>query len=211
MSASSRWLRHRLAAMEDTRDASYADRLRSLESARWKRLFHVQAPYHWNLRRQRLGRTLDIGCGLGRHLAALPAGSIGVDHNAESVLEARRRGHRALTVKEWQDSPERKLAAFDSLLFAHVIEHMDAESGHQLLSLYLPYLKPGGKVFFICPQERGYATDPTHVHFTDGDELRSLSEGVGLRPGQWFSFPFPRWAGKGFIYNEFCLLAYKPA
>ena len=32
-----------------------------------------------------LGRTLDVGCGIGRNLAALPPGSLGVDHNPTSI------------------------------------------------------------------------------------------------------------------------------
>lgn len=196
--------------MTDTRDASYTARLKAKESPAWKRLLNVQAPYQWNLRRQRLGRTIDVGCGIGRNLVTLDAGSLGVDHNAASVAEARTRGLAALTTKDWEESPERQPESFDSILLAHVIEHLDETTGRSLLEAYLPYLKPDGKVFLICPQERGYTTDATHVRFTDGDDLARLARDVGLLPEQWFSFPFPRWAGKAFTYNEFCLLAHKP-
>ena len=199
-----------MAAVDDTRDASYAARLKTKEGVWWKRLLNVQAPYQWNLRRQRLGRTLDVGCGIGRNLLTLDRGSIGVDHNETSVAEARTRGFDALTVEEWAESPQRRPKSFDSILLAHVIEHLDADTGRQVLASYLPYLKPGGKVFFICPQERGYTTDATHVRFTDGDDLAALAREVGLEPGSWFSFPFPRRAGTVFVYNEFCLLARKP-
>ena len=58
--------------MDDTEQlASYADRLRRKEDARWKQVLDVQAPYRWNLRRQELGRTLDVGCGIGRNLVSL--------------------------------------------------------------------------------------------------------------------------------------------
>jgi SAM-dependent methyltransferase len=197
--------------VDDTRDASYAHRLRTKESAWWKQLLNAQAPYRWNLRRHRLGRTLDVGCGIGRNLVTLDAGSVGVDHNASSVAEARIRGCIAFTVEEWEKSPERKPESFDSILLAHVIEHMDAETGREVLKGYLPYLKPGGKVLLICPQERGYASDATHVRFTDGDDLTALAREVGLRPGTWYSFPFPRRVGRFFAHNEFCLLAHKPA
>jgi SAM-dependent methyltransferase len=196
--------------VRDTAAEEYARRLQAKESLWWKRLLNVQAPYQWNLRRQRLGRTLDIGCGIGRNLQTLDAGSVGVDHNAASVAVARARGATALTVEEWQGSDLRRPESFDSLLLAHVIEHMDAAAGRELLQMYLPYLKPGGKVLFVCPQERGYASDPTHVRFTDGEALSALAQEVGLEPEPWFSFPLPRWAGKPFTYNEFCLLAHKP-
>lgn len=197
--------------MDDTRNESYARRLREKEGVWWKRLLNVQAPYRWNLRRQQLGRTLDIGCGIGRNLGSLDAGSVGVDHNAASVQEARHRGFEALTTEEWEQSPLRVPAAFDSLLLAHVIEHMDEEAGRAIMRSYLPYLKPGGRVFFVCPQERGYTTDATHVRFTDLDDLATLARDVGLLVERRFSFPFPRRAGKVFTYNEFCLLAVKPS
>jgi SAM-dependent methyltransferase len=172
---------------------------------------NVQAPYQWNLRRQHLGRTLDVGCGIGRNLDTLAPGSVGVDHNEAAVEIARGRGVAALTVAEWEASDLRRPGAFDGILLAHVIEHMDAGGGVALLEAYLPYLAPGGKVFFVCPQERGYASDSTHVRWTTGEDLQQLARDVGLVPGDWYSFPFPRWAGKQFIYNEFCVLAEKSA
>lgn len=196
--------------MRDTTGDDYARRLQDKELVWWKRVLNVQAPYQWNLRRQHLGRTLDVGCGIGRNLETLGAGSVGVDHNRASIAAARARGVQALTVEEWDASPLRQPESFDGLLVAHVIEHMDEADGIALLRMYLPYLKPGGRVFFVCPQERGYASDPTHVRFTDGDDLVQLARTVGLEADSWFSFPFPRWAGKPFKYNEFCLLARKP-
>jgi SAM-dependent methyltransferase len=194
----------------DTSGDDYARRLQTKQHVWWKRALNVQAPYQYNLRRQGLGRTLDVGCGIGRNLETLGGGSVGVDHNAASVALARERGVTALTVAEWETSQLRQPESFDGLLLAHVIEHMAAADGIAILESYLPYLRPGGKVFFICPQERGYASDPTHVRFTTGDDLAALARDVGLVPDPWFSFPFPRWAGKPFIYNEFCLLAHKP-
>ena len=193
--------------MKDTRGEDYAQRLRSKQDARWKQVLDVQAPYRWNLRRQQLGRTLDVGCGIGRNLVTLPEGSLGVDHNAAAVADARAHGLEALTTEEWEASELRVPASFDSLLLAHVVEHMDRDSAVALLQEYLPYLKPGGKVFLICPQERGYASDPTHVWFVDLDGMAELVRTVGLTPTKSFSFPFPRIAGNVFTYNEFCLLA----
>lgn len=197
--------------MRDTRGEDYAQRLHDRETARWKRVLNVQAPYRWNLRRHDLGRTLDVGCGIGRNLETLGADSVGVDHNATSVELARERGLNALTVEEWEKSELRVPGAFDAMLVAHVIEHMPPAMGEQVVRDYLPYLKPGGKVLFICPQERGYASDPTHVRWTTGEDLMDLSTSLGLRPEKWRSFPLPRFTGKAFTYNEFNVVATKPA
>ena len=194
----------------DTSGEGYARRLQAKERARWKRALNVQAPYRWNLRRQHLGRTLDVGCGIGRNLETLDPGSVGVDHNTHSVAVARERGVTALTVDEWETSALRVPGSFDGMLLAHVVEHMTTAEAVALLDDYLPYLRPGGRVFFVCPQERGYASDPTHVRFTTGEDLAGLAREVGLQPEPWFSFPFPRRAGRRFTYNEFCLLATKP-
>ena len=100
--------------------------------------------------------------------------------------------------------------SFDSLLIAHVLEHMDRADDVQLIRDYLPYLKPGGQVCFITPQERGYASDATHVQFVDFEGSSSMAEEAGLTVEKAYSFPFPRWAGKPFIYNEFIVVARKP-
>jgi SAM-dependent methyltransferase len=196
--------------MSGTQDDQYADRLAGLSGASWKRIVDVQAPYRRNLRRQQLGRTLDIGCGIGRNLGTLGEGSVGVDHNAKCIEIARARGHVALTADEWESSPLNEPASFDALLLAHVVEHMPRQQARELLESYLPVLRPGGRVFFICPQERGYASDATHVEFTTGDDLAALARSVGLVPETPRSFPLPRWAGRFFTYNEFTLLAHKP-
>jgi SAM-dependent methyltransferase len=192
--------------MSDTRDEGYAARL-ARPAAGWKRMLHVQAPYLRDLRRQELGRTLDIGCGVGRNLPALAPGSVGIDHNPTTVAIARRRGHLAMTPPDFVRTPLAAPATFDALLLAHVVEHMSRAAAVDLLRTYLPYLRPGGTVFLICPQERGYASDDTHVRFTTGSDLEELARELGLRPHGWYSFPLPRWAGRAFTYNEFRLRA----
>ena len=198
-------------AMRDTRGEDYARRLHAKEMARWKQLLNVQAPYRWNLRRHDLGRTLDVGCGIGRNLETLPPGSVGVDHNETSVAIARERGLTPLTTQEWESSDLRVSESYEGMLVAHVIEHMPPHQGLEVMQSYVPYLRPGGRVLFICPQERGYASDPTHVRWTTGEDLMDLSRDLGLEPARWKSFPLPRITGKAFTYNEFNVVATKSA
>jgi len=193
-------------AVPQTAQTDYAERLARLEGARWKQVLDVQRPYRWNLRRLGLGRTLDVGCGLGRNLAALENG-VGVDHNADSIGMARERGLRAWTTEEWPTCVDAVESSFDAMLVAHVLEHLDEATADAVLESYLPYLKPGAKLVLICPQEKGYTTDHTHVRFVDEQGLRATARRLGFSPTREYSFPFPRATGKVFPYNEFVLMA----
>lgn len=185
----------------------YTERLAAKESAGWKQRLDVQAPYRWNIRLLALGRTLDIGCGIGRNLAHLDGNGVGVDHNATSVALAKERGHEAYTPDEFTQSPHARPNAFDSLLLAHVVEHMAEADALGLLHSYLPHVRPGGKVVLITPQEKGYTTDATHVRFCGFGEVAALCATAGLGVDRQYSFPFPRPAGKVFPYNEFVTVA----
>ncbi|WP_167051056.1 class I SAM-dependent methyltransferase [Salinibacterium sp. ZJ77] len=195
-----------------TEGESYARRLDTLSGKWWKRALDVQRPYRWNLRRWNLGRTLDVGCGNGRNLANLPEGSVGVDHNPLLVRAARARGCEAYTTEEFFADPERaRPGRFDSLLAAHLIEHLTPEYAREVLSSYLPSVKAGGTVVFITPQERGFDSDETHIAFTDLQALRAIGAELGLEEIRGYSFPFPRWVGRIFTYNEFNYVARKSA
>ncbi|OMQ15099.1 methyltransferase type 11, partial [Modestobacter sp. VKM Ac-2676] len=154
--------------------------------------------------------TLDLGCGLGRNLAHLDGNGVGIDHNPSSVAAARARGLIAFTSEEFPQTRYAVPGAFDSLLAAHLVEHIDRELALRLLRDHLRYVRPGGRVVLICPQERGYASDETHVRFVDFAELVDLCRELGLTVERRWSFPFPRWAGRFFTYNEFVLLARVP-
>src|SRR5689334_5543404 len=128
---------------DDTASEAYAERLQRREGARWKQFLDVQRPYRWNMRRLDLGRTLDVGCGIGRNLPTLPAGSLGVDHNPSSIAVARSRGLNAITTQElaarYPEPPA--VPEYDSLLLSHVLEHMTRDEGIGLLEHYLPFVR----------------------------------------------------------------------
>jgi len=186
-------------------DEDYARRLESLASPLWKRILDVQAPYRWNLRRLSPGYTLDIGCGIGRNLKHLKGHGVGVDPNRACVGAARLAGLKAFTPEEFAAAPE----SFDSILLSHVLEHVTGAEGRDLLDAYLPYLKPGGQVIIITPQEAGFASDKTHQTFLDFAAVRRCCEALNLSVAKQFSFPFPRWMGRWFLYNEFVSVARK--
>ncbi len=202
---------HRVApdgpAATATASPDYAHRLQRLQGARWKRWLDVQAPYRWHVRRLGLGRVLDLGCGVGRNLAHLSGNGVGIDHNPSAVSIARSRGLVAYDNLEWPTAPEARDGTFDAMLIAHVVEHLSERAGADLVQAHLRYVKPGGRVVFITPQERGYGTDATHVRFVGFAEIDRLCAEVGVTPVLRRSFPFPRVAGRLFTYNEFVVVA----
>lgn len=190
-----------------TEGVEYTQRLARLGGARWKQVLDVQAPYRWNIRRLGLGRTLDVGCGIGRNLAHFGPDGVGVDHNPTSVATCRARGLEAYTTEEFFASPHASPGSFDSMLAAHLLEHLPAEQAREVIASYLPFVRPGGTVVFITPQERGHASDATHVRWVGFAEAAALCAELGLGVTRQYSFPFPRLAGRAFTYNEFVTVA----
>ena len=192
-----------------TEGADYTQRLQRLGDARWKRVLDAQAPYRWNIRRLNLGHTLDIGCGIGRNLAHLGGDGVGVDHNEASIEACRAQGLEAYTIEEFLASRHARPDAFDGLLAAHLLEHLGEADAKEIVGMYLPYVRTGGQVVFITPQERGYASDATHVRFVRFEEAAQMAAAMGLEVTRQYSFPFPRPVGKVFTYNEFVTIARK--
>jgi 2-polyprenyl-3-methyl-5-hydroxy-6-metoxy-1,4-benzoquinol methylase len=188
-------------------DAEYTRRLQQISGRGWKRF--VPNPYGWKVRRIATGRVLDVGCGIGRCLDFVRPRGVGVDPNETAVEVCRTKGHQAFTPDEFfaahtDHAPEQQ---FDSLLCAHVLEHLDEATGVDLIRTYLPYLGANGRVVLITPQERGQRSDATHVRFMDVAELTRLAEQCGLVVENISSFPLPRAFGRWFIYNETITIA----
>ena len=194
---------------KDTSNEKYSNRLFIKQNIWWKRLLNVQAPYRWNIKRLGLGFTLDIGCGIGRNLLHLDGNAVGVDHNPYSVEICRNKGLRAYTAETFLKSEYAKKGVFDSLLLSHLIEHIVKDENIKLIKSYLLYLKQGGRIVFITPQPAGYRSDPTHVWFADFKEIEDLCGKLGLIIEKEYSFPFPKFFGSFFKYNEHVVVARK--
>lgn len=193
-----------------TADAAYANRLAKLQLRTWKERLRFLDPWGWNVRRFHPGFMLDVGCGVGRTLTHNQGNGIGVDHNAEAVAICRVRGLRAFTPDEFAASEWATPERFDALLFAHVLEHIEPAGATGLVARYLPYLRPSGQVIVITPQERGQASDTTHVALVDFEAAAEILTQAGLAVTRQRSFPLPRWFGRRFMYNEFVTVARRP-
>lgn len=195
----------------DTKGVDYTNRLTRLEKKKWKDLLDVQRPYRWNINRLNPGKTLEVGSGIGRLLKHLPEGSVGVDHNEHSIEASVKEGMNAYQTERFFKTKHAKKESYDSILLAHVVEHMTPSENKKLLESYIPFLKKDGKIIIICPQEKGFTTDKTHVKLYDFKDLEKLLKGVGFSVEKQYSFPFARPVGKVFTYNEFIVVARRKA
>jgi SAM-dependent methyltransferase len=193
-----------------TKELFYTKYLIEKTGVWWKHFFNVQAPFQWNLRRLKPGLTLDIGCGIGRYLIALKGNGVGIDHNLHSVQFARKRGLTVFTPDKFQASLYNVPGRFDSILLSHVLEHMGQGEARELITRYMPLLKPKGKLIIIVPQEAGYKSDSTHVEFMDFAKLQNIITQIGFTILEEYSFPFPRSFAHLLTFNEFISVSHKP-
>jgi SAM-dependent methyltransferase len=185
----------------------YALRLVALQSVTWKERLRFLDPYGWHIRVVCKGDVLEVGSGIGRNLRALKGRSLGVDHNKYAVEYANSKGLKSQTVDAFfaSNPPEAK---FDTLLMAHLLEHIDESTQKVIFEKYLPYLRENGKIVLICPQEKGFNSDKTHIRWVDHATQVNLLESLGCTQIKTRSFPFSRKYGKIFIYNEFVAVGY---
>ena len=195
--------------IDHTKGLDYTESLINRQSAWWKKLLDVQYPYRKNIQSLNLGFVLDIGCGIGRNLLHLNGNGVGVDHNVTSVNICKERGLNAYTNTDFYKSDYAKGKQFDSMLIAHVAEHITDEDLIGLVKEYEVFLKPNAKIVVITPQELGYKSDSTHVQFVDFEKVKNQFEYLGYSIQKQYSFPFPRIIGHIFKFNEFVSIASK--
>ena len=199
----------KIAQGKPTNEKNYTDGLLYRQSAWWKKFFNVQYPYKYNIQRLKPGFVLDIGCGIGRNLLHLNGNGVGVDHNPTSIEVSKSRGLKAYTVDDFLKSSYNRPETFDSILLAHVAEHMTGDDVTKLLKQYLHLLKNDGRIIVITPQEKGFKSDDTHVQFMDFVTVKNLLKQINVNITRQYSFPFPRIIGHFFKFNEFISVAKK--
>ena len=195
--------KHKILKGNPTDKENYTNSLITRQSKWWKKLLNVQYPYKKNINSLQPGFVLDIGCGVGRNLLHLGGNGVGIDHNPTSVEICTAQGLRAYTNADFEQSSYNKPGTFDSILLAHVAEHMTQKNTLELLAQYQHLLKSKGKIIVITPQEAGFKSDDTHVEFMDFEKVKKVFDGLQYHTLKQYSFPFPRFVGRFFKYNEF--------
>lgn len=140
----------------------------------WLRKF-VRRIYLQSAASQVIGRTVDLGCGVGELLSRLPAGSIGLDVNPVSVEYCRQHGLDAQIYDgeedDWSLSLLEGQSGLQTLVVSHVLEHLD-EPMRKLCRVMTACAGLGmSRVLVIVPGRRGFASDKTHRTFIDAAML----------------------------------------
>ena len=166
-------------------------------------MLHVQLPYKKHIQWLCRGTTLDVGCGIGRHLSVLDPSSVGVEHNRYCVDYLTKRGYQAFTPTDFAAFVASTGFCADNLLLAHVLEHLTDDEIQHLFKMYMPSIKAMGTIVIITPQRAGFKSDPTHKNFINFNKIKHIATKIGCGVRSQYSFPFPRLAGICFSHNEF--------
>ncbi len=140
--------------INNTQDSKYAEYLIKARNSGWKSLFDVQRPYRSYLKKLDLGTTLDIGCGVGRSLMTLPKKSVGIDHNKYMIDRLKSLGYNAFTTYEFDKFSSKYKNYFDSILIAHVIEHLTTSDTRDLIGKYTNLLKKWQNINYLSTNKR---------------------------------------------------------
>ncbi len=168
----------------------------------------VKGFYLRNLLKDLHGPTIDFGCGAGQLLKRLPAGSVGLEVNLHLIEVLRAQGlavHRARA--DLHDFELLPFAAgtFDSLVIAHVLEHIPA-AAETLRTLLAACCRIGiTTVTVVVPGAKGFTCDHTHKTFIDRawvqDHIPAQAEGFTRSQPRYFPGPWA-WVGRYFTFHE---------
>lgn len=155
--------------------------------------FHLDRLPRWLPRIDKQARILDAGCATGYQLELLHEGGYtnltGIDVSHELTTMARSRLPDSVTVRQADvfeflaASPE---AAYDAILFHHVIEHIPRERCIELLRLFQRCLSKGGYLSIRTPNAAcllgGYHGfgDVTHITQFNERSLLQVLEQAGF-------------------------------
>ena len=160
---------------------------------------------HWlypRLSRRLIGRTLDLGCGIGDMLV-YRSNTVGVDINPRTVAFCNARGVEAHLMAE--NALPFRSGEFESVLMDNVLEHLPEPA--PLLAEVRRVLGAKGRLLMGVPGTKGWNSDPAHkVRYNAG----SLIE-AGRRHGfdHLETFHTPLWQSAWLDGNvrQYCIYA----
>jgi SAM-dependent methyltransferase len=154
------------------------------------------------LSRHLIGRTLDVGCGIGDMLV-YRRNTVGVDINPHTVKYCRARGAEAHLMNV--DELPFGRGEFDSVLMDNVLEHI--LEPERLLAEVRRVLVARGRLLIGVPGSKGWSSDPDHKVRYDEDSLASTGHRHGFRLLETFHTPLWRSAWMDRKLRQYCIYA----
>lgn len=122
--------------------------------------------------------VLDIGAGDSFHLDLLTQGTgrqgFAMDPNQRARTELERKGYTAYPSLEEIDRQ------FDTVYFAHVIEHVSPGRIYDFFNRVASLIRPGGNCFIVSPVSNRFWDTPDHYRIYDKQAIRTLFRDTGL-------------------------------
>lgn len=152
------------------------------------------------LSRHLVGRTLDIGCGIGDMLA-FRRDTVGVDINPRTVAYCNARGAQA----HLMNPNELPFAAreFESVLLDNVLEHLVEPA--PLLREVQRVLTKDGRLLIGVPGSKGWESDPDHKILYDERRLIDTVQECGFKHLQTFHTPLWRSGWLDRNLRQYCI------
>ena len=135
--------------------------------------------------RKLIGKTLDIGSGLG-DFVMFRRETIGVDINPTNVAFIKDRGGEAYVMEE--DMLPFSDGEFDSINIDNVLEHLIEPNN--LMKEMCRVVKPGGVILIGVPGRLGFKWAPDHEVYYSRDDLIQFAESFGLKLVSFSYMPF---------------------
>ena len=148
---------------------------------------------------------LDVGCGIGLLLKSGSSKAVGLDINKYNVNQIKDQGLNAILIPESGIFPVED-NSFSSVIIDQVIEHL--EDPKYVLKEIDRVLSSPGNLIVGLPLERGFQSDPDHVHFyTPASAIDLIENQTNLFHKKTIYYPLPyRYFGKLLRQQSFYLL-----
>jgi hypothetical protein len=134
----------------------------------------VRTIYLNDIKKYCIGKTIDLGCGVGELLKIWPEGSIGFEVNKVVVEFCKKNGLNVNLYVPEEDNYNFKMieaGKYETFTMNHVLEHL--ERSFEIINKIFESCDRLGikRIVFTVPGHKGYKSDATHQTFINMDYL----------------------------------------